>query len=97
MAAQRPFDQADATEELPPAPARGRRQLGMPLDPDVCFAALVEYIDSHDQQPDPQRFADYLTHVVGLTGSRADGSVSFQDLEKIWPKLQDRYVTSGRE
>ncbi|WP_431678675.1 DUF2637 domain-containing protein [Kitasatospora sp. KL5] len=75
----------------------GRRPGAEPLDPDVCFDALIAYIDTYEQQPDPQSLAEYLTAAYGMTGSRPDGSVNPADVNRIWPQLQNRYVSSGRE
>jgi hypothetical protein len=76
---------------------RGRLSGPAALDADLCFDALLSYIDSYGVQPDRQHFADYLTQEVGMNGSRPDGSVAAGDLEKIWTDLQQRYMTSGRE
>ncbi|GAA0702633.1 hypothetical protein GCM10010193_66790 [Kitasatospora atroaurantiaca] len=74
-----------------------RRLAVEPLDPDQCFDALIDYIDQYGHQPEPQRFAEYLTKEYGLTGTRPDGSVGPAELNRIWPGLQDRYVASGRD
>ncbi|MEV8098675.1 DUF2637 domain-containing protein [Kitasatospora sp. NPDC085879] len=100
-----PFDQAEADlAELAEldfdaagAQSAGRRSGADPLDPDVCFDALISYIDSYEQQPDPQSLAAYLTTEYGVTGSRPDGSVNPADVNRIWAQLQNRYVSSGRE
>ncbi|GJF34924.1 hypothetical protein KNE206_76240 [Kitasatospora sp. NE20-6] len=67
------------------------------LDPELCFDALIAYIDSYAQQPDPQTLAEFLTVEYGVTGSRPDGSVNPADVHRIWAQLQNRYVSSGRE
>jgi len=73
-----------------------RRLPGEPLDRDACFDALLAYMDVYDEQPNEQRFAEFLTREWGMSGSRADGAVGVKDLEKIWPELRERYVLSGR-
>jgi len=104
-----PFDDAEAVDEAgetvafhgPDRDAGGaehdRRLAVEPLDPDQCFDALIGYIDQYGHQPDPQRFAEFLTKEYGLTGTRPDGSVGPAELNRIWPGLQDRYVASGRD
>lgn len=67
------------------------------LDPELCFEALVSYIDTYDSHPDPQRLAEYLTAEYEVVGNRPDGSVSPSQLAKIWPALQERYVSAGRD
>ncbi|MEV7182428.1 DUF2637 domain-containing protein [Kitasatospora sp. NPDC093679] len=104
-----PFDQAEAdraelagldfdAEGVESAGGPGGRRSGAdPLDPDVCFDALISYIDTYEQQPDPQSLAEFLTSEYGVTGSRPDGSVNPADVNRIWAQLQNRYVSSGRE
>ncbi|MCX5212815.1 DUF2637 domain-containing protein [Kitasatospora sp. NBC_00240] len=67
------------------------------LDPELCFEALVSYIDTYADQPDQQRLADYLTSVYGVVGNRPDGSVSAGQLDKLWPELRERYASVGRD
>ncbi|MFG2825519.1 DUF2637 domain-containing protein [Kitasatospora sp. NPDC048365] len=100
-----PFDEAEAAElgagsvdvDEEWAGQVGRRGQAEPLDTDVCFEALTAYLDSYANQPDQQQFADFLTREWGLAGSRSDGAVSAADVDKIWTKLQNRFVESGRE
>ncbi|MFD7732950.1 DUF2637 domain-containing protein [Kitasatospora phosalacinea] len=66
-----------------------------PLDGEECFDALVAYMDTYEDQPDKEQFADYLTQ-RGIAGSRPDGGVAVKDVDKVWAGLQRRYVTSGR-
>ncbi|GLW57913.1 DUF2637 domain-containing protein [Kitasatospora phosalacinea] len=66
-----------------------------PLDGEECFDALVAYMDTYEDQPDKEQFADYLTQ-RGIAGSRSDGGVAVKDVDKVWAGLQRRYVTSGR-
>ncbi|BAJ31056.1 MULTISPECIES: DUF2637 domain-containing protein [Kitasatospora] len=83
-------------EEPEQAPAR--RPFGgapEPLDGEECFDALVAYMDTYDDHPDKEQFAEYLTQ-RGLAGSRSDGGVTVKDVDKVWGVLQRRYVTSGR-
>ncbi|MFD9126684.1 DUF2637 domain-containing protein [Kitasatospora sp. NPDC059571] len=87
----------DGFESGRDAAGRGRLAGGPALDADACFDALISYIDSYATHPDPQHLAEYLTHQMGMTGSRPDGSVNAADLEKIWPDLQQRYVATGRD
>ncbi|MGV9269229.1 DUF2637 domain-containing protein [Kitasatospora sp. NPDC003701] len=72
-----------------PAPSR--------LDPELCYAALVSYIDTFDHQPDPQRLADWLTKEYGVAGTRPDGSVHPKDVAELFPELRDRYAAAGRD
>ncbi|MEU9131212.1 DUF2637 domain-containing protein [Kitasatospora sp. NPDC048540] len=95
VAEQLPFDRAAAAE--PDEQWAGRRPAPEPLDPDVCFEALISYMDVYDSQPDQQRFAEFLTREWNVAGSRPDGSVNPKDLDRIWQHLQDRYVAAGRE
>ncbi|MER8188024.1 DUF2637 domain-containing protein [Kitasatospora sp. NPDC094015] len=88
---------AGRAEELDEQWAAARRPANEPLDPDLCFDALISYMDVYGHQPDPKRFADYLTREWGVVGSRPDGSVSHAELGTIWQHLQDRYVATGRE
>ncbi|MEV4615583.1 DUF2637 domain-containing protein [Kitasatospora sp. NPDC049258] len=88
---------AERAEELDEQWAAARRPAGEPLDPDLCFDALISYMDVYGHHPDPKRFADYLTREWGVVGTRPDGSVSATELGKIWQHLQDRYVATGRE
>lgn len=74
-----------------------RRPAAAPLDPDVCFDALLGYIDQYGHQPQPKRFAEYLSAELGIVGSRPDGSVNPAEVDRIWAQLQDRYVASGRD
>ncbi|MFJ1707952.1 DUF2637 domain-containing protein [Kitasatospora sp. NPDC088346] len=78
-------------------PWAGRRPAAEPLDPDLCFDALLSYMDAYGNQPDPQRFAEYLTREWNVVGARPDGSVSPTEVGRIWQHLQDRYVATGRE
>ncbi|MGW4895924.1 DUF2637 domain-containing protein [Kitasatospora sp. NPDC004240] len=87
---------------LPAGPAQRQEQPGprtppSRLDPDVCFDALVTYIDTFDHQPDPQRLASWLTEQYGVTGSLPDGSVHPKDVAELFPVLRDRYVSAGRD
>lgn len=79
------------------AQTAARRPSGDVLDADVCFDALIEYIDTYGQQPDPQSLAEFLTTEYGVSGTRSDGSVNPADLARIWSQLENRYVISGRE
>jgi hypothetical protein len=84
------------------APAVGqeeqdRRPAASPLDPDVCFEALIGYIDQYGHQPQPKRFAQYLSAEYGVVGSRPDGSVNLAEVDQIWEQLQERYIASGRD
>ncbi|MFJ9953108.1 DUF2637 domain-containing protein [Kitasatospora sp. NPDC091207] len=72
-----------------PAPSR--------LDPELCYAALVSYIDTFDHQPDPQRLADWLTREYGVAGTRPDGSVHPKDVAELFPELRDRFLAAGRD
>ncbi|GAA2752414.1 DUF2637 domain-containing protein [Kitasatospora cinereorecta] len=95
-----PFDGAegvDGADDAGQDAAGGRRGSAEPLDLDLCYDALIGYIDTYDHHPTPEIFAEYLTHEVGMVGSRPNGSVGPRDLESVWTKLQDRYVTSGRD
>ncbi|GAA2155348.1 hypothetical protein GCM10009760_55180 [Kitasatospora kazusensis] len=74
-----------------------RRQAVEPLDPDVCFQALVGYIDQYGHEPDVQSLAEHLTMEFGVVGSRPDGAVNPAELEKILPRLRARYADSGRD
>ncbi|MFJ6140453.1 DUF2637 domain-containing protein [Kitasatospora sp. NPDC092286] len=67
------------------------------LDPELCFEALVTYIDTFEHHPDPQRLADWLTREYGVTGTRPDGSVNPKDVAELFPELRDRYAAAGRE
>ncbi len=108
-AEQLPFDQAEAdraelagldfeADGVESAGGQGGRRPGAdPLDPDLCFDALISYIDMYEQQPDPQSLAEFLTAEYGVTGTRPDGSVNPADVNRIWAQLQNRYVSSGRE
>ncbi|MFF2045956.1 DUF2637 domain-containing protein [Kitasatospora sp. NPDC058170] len=73
------------------APARAR------LDADLCFEALVSYIDTFDNHPDPQRLAAWLTKEYGMAGTLPDGSVNPKDVAELFPELRDRYVSAGRD
>lgn len=75
----------------------GRRGAVEPLDPEVCFDALLSYIDQYGRQPDVQALAEHLTSEYGIVGSRPDGSVSPAELNRIWERLQKQYVASGRD
>jgi hypothetical protein len=66
------------------------------LDPELCFDALVSYIDTYESHPDSQRLAEYLTE-NGVVGNRPDGSVSTGQVEKILPVLRERYASTGRD
>ncbi|MEV0535321.1 DUF2637 domain-containing protein [Kitasatospora sp. NPDC050463] len=85
--AQEPGRQDDSAPR--PAPSR--------LDPELCYAALVSYIDTFDAQPDPQRLADWLTKEYGVAGTRPDGSVHHKDVAELFPELRDRYAAAGRD
>lgn len=67
------------------------------LDPELCYEALVSYIDTFDHQPDPQRLADWLTKEYGVAGTRPDGSVHPKDVAELFPELRDRYAAAGRD
>ncbi|MFB7618511.1 DUF2637 domain-containing protein [Kitasatospora sp. NPDC056181] len=67
------------------------------LDPELCYDALVSYIDTHGHQPDPQRLADWLTKEYGVAGTRPDGSVHPKDVAGLFPELSDRYAAAGRD
>ncbi|MFJ8046376.1 DUF2637 domain-containing protein [Kitasatospora sp. NPDC096147] len=91
---------AGYVEELPfeePAAEPERRPMGPaePLDPEVCFEALTRYLDKFEHQPDARQLADFLTAEYGLEGTGRDGSVAAKDVEKIWPKLNERYMEAG--
>ncbi|MFG3056944.1 DUF2637 domain-containing protein [Kitasatospora sp. NPDC048239] len=86
---EEPADQGAA--DVPEAPARAR------LDADLCFEALVSYIDTFDHQPDPQRLAAWLTKEYGMAGTLSDGSVNPKDVAELFPELRDRYVSAGRD
>ncbi|MFE2727925.1 DUF2637 domain-containing protein [Kitasatospora sp. NPDC059327] len=86
-AAQGPGRQDDSGPR--PAPSR--------LDPELCYAALVSYIDTFDHQPDPQRLADWLTREYGVAGNRPDGSVHPKDVAELFPELRDRFLAAGRD
>ncbi|MFI9332998.1 DUF2637 domain-containing protein [Kitasatospora sp. NPDC052868] len=86
---EEPADQGVA--DVPEAPARAR------LDADLCFEALVSYIDTFDHQPDPQRLAAWLTKEYGMAGTLSDGSVNPKDVAELFPELRDRYVSAGRD
>ncbi|AUG77319.1 hypothetical protein CFP65_2487 [Kitasatospora sp. MMS16-BH015] len=77
--------------------AEDRHPVAAPLDPEVCFAALVSYIDQYERQPDVAALAEYLTTEYGVVGTRPDGSVSPSELGRIWERLQRQYVASGRD
>ncbi|MFB7667889.1 DUF2637 domain-containing protein [Kitasatospora sp. NPDC056138] len=74
-----------------------RRPAAAPLDPDACFEALTGFIDQYGHQPQPKRFAEYLSAEYGMVGSRPDGSVNPAEVDRIWAQLQERYVASGRD
>lgn len=80
----RPYDSASR-----PAPSR--------LDPELCYTALVSYIDTFEKEPSPQRLADWLTKEYGVTGTRPDGSVHHKDVAELFPELRDRYAAAGRD
>ncbi len=67
------------------------------LDPELCYDALVSYIDTYEDHPDPQRLAEYLTEEFGVVGNRPDGSVSTGQVDKLWPALRARYASAGRD
>lgn len=90
-------DEGGATSRQEGRPEMERRPVAAPLDPELCFEALVGYIDQYGQQPDVQRLAEHLTKEFGVVGSRPDGSVSPAELDRIWPLLQKQYVASGRD
>ncbi|MFI8086148.1 DUF2637 domain-containing protein [Kitasatospora sp. NPDC086009] len=67
------------------------------LDPELCYTALVSYIDTFEKEPSPQRLADWLTKEYGVTGTRPDGSVHHKDVAELFPELRDRYAAAGRD
>lgn len=85
--AQDPGRQDDSAPR--PVPSR--------LDPELCYEALVSYIDTNQHQPDPQRLADWLTKEYGVAGTRPDGSVHPKDVAELFPELRDRYTAAGRD
>ncbi|MGW4651549.1 DUF2637 domain-containing protein [Kitasatospora sp. NPDC004289] len=89
-----PFEEATAVE-VPVEPERRPMGQAVPLDPEVCFAALTQYIEKFEQQPDPRQLAEFLTSEFGLEGSGRDGSVVAKDVERIWPKLNERFMELG--
>ncbi|MGE7438214.1 DUF2637 domain-containing protein [Kitasatospora sp. NPDC001175] len=90
-------DTAPETAPVTEQEEQDRRPAATPLDPDVCFEALIGYIDQYGHHPQPKRFAQYLSDEFGLVGSRPDGSVNQAEVDRIWHQLQDRYVASGRD
>ncbi|MGW6914104.1 DUF2637 domain-containing protein [Kitasatospora sp. NPDC054939] len=87
----------DEPQSEGPAQSREPRAGAARLDPDLCFEALVAYIDTFDHQPDPQRLAAWLTNQYGMSGSLPDGSVHPKDVAELYPELRDRYVSAGRD
>ncbi|MFI6449596.1 DUF2637 domain-containing protein [Kitasatospora sp. NPDC050543] len=88
---------APTTTDPDPAPHKPVQREADRLDPELCFEALVTYIDTYEDQPDQQRLAEYLTSEYGVVGTRADGSVSPEELNRIWPALRARYASAGRD
>lgn len=94
---------AAAGQAGPEADGADRREVraprGLParLDPDLCYEALMSYIDTYEHQPDPQRLAAWLTEKYGVSGTRPDGSVNPKDVADLFPQLHDRYVSAGRD
>ncbi|MER5640972.1 DUF2637 domain-containing protein [Kitasatospora sp. NPDC002227] len=81
-----------------PAEHPADRQLVVaPLDPEVCFQALLAYIDEYDRQPDVEALAEYLTVEYGVVGTRPNGSVNPSELNRHWERLQRRYHEAGRD
>ncbi|MFI5534549.1 DUF2637 domain-containing protein [Kitasatospora sp. NPDC051853] len=89
-----PFEE-EAAVEVPAETERRPVGPALPLDPEVCFEALTRYIEKFEQQPDPRQLADFLTAEYGLEGSGRDGSVVAKDVERVWPKLNERFMELG--
>ena len=92
--------ESQSPESGPHEPGQVQRDAVPPsdrLDPELCFEALVSYIDTFEDQPDPQRLAEYLTSEYGVVGTRPDGSVSPAQVDRIWPALRARYASAGRD
>ncbi|MFF0415965.1 DUF2637 domain-containing protein [Kitasatospora sp. NPDC004745] len=67
------------------------------LDPELAYEALVSYLDTYGDQPDPQRLAEWLTKEYGVSGNRPDGSVHPKDVAELYPQLRTRYAAAGRD
>jgi hypothetical protein len=70
---------------------------GRELTVDLAVEALVAFQESFGHDPDPDRLAQYLFTQYGATGRRPGAPASRNEMSRIWPLLQDRYATLGRD
>ncbi|TQF05320.1 DUF2637 domain-containing protein [Kitasatospora acidiphila] len=74
-------------------PAGSRRELTV----DLAVEALMAYQEDKGHDPDEERLAHYLFTEYGVTGRRPGAPASRGEMARIWPYLQDRYATLGRD
>ncbi|GAA1991919.1 hypothetical protein GCM10009738_85740 [Kitasatospora viridis] len=84
---------------VPVAPQQDEEpvEFGRELTVDVAVEGLVSYLDTHNRHPDQELLAGYLFSEYGVTGRRPGVQASRSEMARIWPQLQDRYATLGRE
>ncbi|MCC9312188.1 DUF2637 domain-containing protein [Kitasatospora sp. RB6PN24] len=67
------------------------------LTVDLAVEALMAYQEEKGHDPDEERLAHYLFTEYGVTGRRPGVPASRGEMSRIWPYLQDRYATLGRD
>ncbi|MFI9276138.1 DUF2637 domain-containing protein [Kitasatospora sp. NPDC052896] len=87
----------DVPEETPRSEAKAAGTAGPQLTVDLGVEALIAYQESHGQDPDEERLAQFLFSQYGVSGRQPGSPVSVADMRRMWPALQDRYASLGRE
>jgi hypothetical protein len=78
-------------------------QVGEPGEPgsgltlDVAVEALMAFQEAFRHDPDEERLAQYLFTEYGVSGRRPGSPASRSEMARLWPQLQDRYATLGRD
>jgi hypothetical protein len=90
--------QSEPQYEAPqPAPTEESVVSGGELTVEVGLEALMSYQETHGQDPDQERLAQFLFDQYGVSGRRPGSPASRSEMARIWTQLQDRYATMGRE
>lgn len=89
-AATAPAATGVAVEEEPPA-------AGPELTVDLCVEALIAYQDARGHDPDQEALALYLFTQYGVSGRDPGSPIGADQMRRMWPELEARYSSLGRE